>query len=111
MSYLASRSLVTLPLNSTNTFQIVEILICGGGPENAYCSKFCNFRYALNNYGRIFITDRNPRWLTEKTPKMKVMPDMLSLRNGEIMIINVAQKGGIVWELPIDHSYSPFLYR
>jgi hypothetical protein len=111
-NYPSSGSSVMLPLHSTNSFQTVEIIICGGAPENAYNkSKSGNFMNALNNCGSVVITYRNPRWSMEKMSKPRVMPDMLILPNGEILIINGAQKGSAGWELAIDPAYSPFLYR
>lgn len=104
--------MVMLPLDFTNSFQIVEILICGGAPENAYNKlKSGNFRDALNNCVRVVITDRNPRRSMEKMPRPRVMPDMVILPNWEILIINGAQMGSDGWDLATDPSYSPFLYR
>lgn len=111
-NYPASGSSVMLPLDFTNSFQIVEILICRGAPENAYNKlKSGNFRDDLSNRDRVVITDRNPRWSMEKIPRPMAMQDMVILPKGETLIINGAQKGSVGWELATDPSYSPFLYR
>ena len=82
-----------LPLDFTNSFQIVEILICGGEPENAYNKlKSSNFKDTVNNYDIIVITYRNPRWSMEKMPRPMAMPDMLILPNKEMNIAYTRRK-------------------
>ena len=98
-NYPASGSSVMLPLSASNGFQRIEILICGGAPANAYTSAAAgNFLDALQSCGRIVITDPNPGWTMENMPAPRVMGDMLVLPNGEILIINGAQKGSSGWE-------------
>ena len=88
-----SFQIVEILLDSTNSFQIVEILICGGEPENAYNKlKSSNFIDTVNNFGIIVITYRNPRWLMDKMTRMMAMPDMLILPNREMNIAYAERK-------------------
>ena len=82
-----------LPLDSTNSFQIVEILKCGGEPKNAYNKlKSSNFIDTVNNCDIIVITYRNPRWSMEKMPRTMAIPDMLILPNREMNIAYAERK-------------------
>jgi len=111
-NYPSSGSSVMLPLTASDGFQRVEILICGGAPANGYTSANAgNFLDALQSCGRIVITDPNPSWTMENMPAPRVMGDMLILPNGEILIINGAQKGTSGWEIGRSPALAPYLYR
>lgn len=111
-NYPSTGSSVMLPLSASDGFQRIEILICGGAPENGYAAaQASNFVEALQSCGRIFITDPNPSWAMETMPAPRVMGDMLILPNGEILIINGAQKGTAGWGYGTSPALAPYLYR
>eukprot|EP00253_Pinus_taeda_P034966 PITA_34966 len=111
-NYPSSGSSAMLPLSASNGFQRVEILICGGAADNGYTSANAgNFVDALQSCGRIIITDPNPVWAIENMPTPRVMGDMLILPNGEILIINGAEKRTSGWELARNPALAPYLYR
>jgi len=111
-NYPSSGSSAMLPLSASDGFQKIEILICGGAPDNGYTSANAgNFIDALQSCGRIVITDPNPAWAMENMPAPRVMADMLILPNGEILIINGAEKGSAGWELASNPALAPYLYR
>jgi hypothetical protein len=111
-NYPSSGSSAMLPLSASDGFQRIEILICGGAPENGYTSANAgNFLKALQSCGRIVITDPNPVWAMEDMPAPRVMGDMLILPNGEMLIINGAEKGTAGWELARNPALAPYLYR
>nr|AKH04256.1 putative oxidase [Taxus baccata] len=111
-NYPSSGSSAMLPLMASDGFQKVEILICGGAPDNAFTSaNDGDFVSALQSCGRIVITDSKPGWVMEDMPAPRVMGDMLILPNGEILIINGAEKGTAGWEMGRNPALAPFLYR
>ncbi|XP_057840674.2 aldehyde oxidase GLOX [Cryptomeria japonica] len=112
-SYPSSGSSVMLPLDSTNNFQRVEVLICGGAPDGAFKKATINqtFVEALRTCGRMEITSSNPVWQMEDMPGPRVMNDMLILPTGEVLIINGAKQGTAGWQSAREPALSPFLYR
>ncbi|XP_057819278.2 aldehyde oxidase GLOX [Cryptomeria japonica] len=111
-SYPSSGSSAMLPLVASDGFKRVEILVCGGAPDNGFTSANAgNFLTAIQSCGRIVITDSNPGWAMENMPAPRVMGDMLILPTGEILIINGAQSGTAGWELGRNPALAPFLYR
>ena len=111
-NYPSSGSSAVLPLSASDGFQRIEILICGGAPDSGYTSANAgNFVNALQSCGRIVITDPNPVWAMENMPTPRVMGDMLILPNGEILIINGAEKGTAGWELATNPALAPYLYK
>eukprot|EP01018_Ginkgo_biloba_P038391 Gb_22122 [translate_table: standard] len=111
-NYPSSGSSVMLPLLGSDGFQKVEVLICGGAAEGGYeAAKAGRYTDALDSCGRMVITDPNPSWAMETMPAPRVMGDMLILPNGEIIIINGAEKGAAGWQISRNPSLSPFLYR
>jgi hypothetical protein len=111
-NYPSTGSSVMLPLSASDGFQRVEILICGGAPDNGYASANAKkFVHALQSCGRIVITDSKPGWAMENMPAPRVMGDMLILPNGEILIINGAQRGTAGWKLGKSPALAPYLYR
>lgn len=110
-NYPSSGSSVMLPLSASDGFQRIEILICGGAPENSYASAVAHdFIYGLQSCGRMVITDPNPGWAMESMPAPRVMGDMLILPNGEILIINGAQSGTAGWGYATNPALAPYLY-
>ncbi|XP_057867426.2 aldehyde oxidase GLOX-like [Cryptomeria japonica] len=111
-NYPSTGSSVMLPLSASNGFSKVEILICGGCPDNGYAAaKAGNFTAALSSCGRMIITDANPSWSMEDMPGPRTMSDMLILPNGEILIINGAAKGVAGWDMANTPVFTPYLYR
>uniref|UniRef100_A0A0D6QT77 Galactose oxidase-like Early set domain-containing protein n=1 Tax=Araucaria cunninghamii TaxID=56994 RepID=A0A0D6QT77_ARACU len=111
-NYPSSGSSIMLPLDSTNSFQRVEILICGGAAEGAFIkANSGTFMEALRSCGRMEITSQTPQWVMEDMPGPRVMGDMLILPTGEILIINGAKYGTAGWQTAREPALSPFLYR
>eukprot|EP00253_Pinus_taeda_P001918 PITA_01918 len=111
-NYPSTGSSVMLPLSSSDGFQKVEVLICGGCPNSGYASAQAgNFTDALNDCGRMVITDPTPVWTMETMPSPRTMGDMLLLPNGEVIIINGAQKGVAGWDMATTPVFTPLLYR
>eukprot|EP00249_Psilotum_nudum_P019344 c27205_g1_i1 orf=237-1910(+) len=112
-NYPSSGSSVMLPLSASDNFQRVEIMICGGAPDESalQASKNGIFQTAIQSCGRMVITDANPGWAMEDMPTARVMGDMLILPTGEILIINGAQQGTAGWGYARNPSFAPFLYR
>jgi len=111
-NYPSSASFAMLPLESSNNFTKLEILICGGAPDGAFKEAEKNHTYvkALENCGRMEITSHKPQWQMENMPGPRVMGDMLILPTGKILIINGAQNGTAGWENGEVPAFSPFLY-
>ncbi|CAI9116876.1 OLC1v1018148C1 [Oldenlandia corymbosa var. corymbosa] len=109
-SYPSTGSGVLLPLKGKGP--VVEVLICGGAPKDAF-SKAKNgvFVGALNTCGRISISSQNPQWVMETMPSARVMGDMLLLPNGNVLIINGAASGTAGWEYGRDPVLAPVLYK
>ncbi|CAI0390177.1 unnamed protein product [Linum tenue] len=86
-------------LLNPNTNQIgnvvVEVLICGGSAHvNSYTKGNEGVYYvALQDYGRMRITDLNPVWKRNLMPSPRLMGDMLLLPFGEVLLINGAKRG------------------
>lgn len=111
-NYPSTGSSVMLPLSAADGFQKVEVLVCGGCPDNGFASAQAgNFIDALNDCGRMVITDPNPTWTMETMPSPRTMGDMLLLPTGEVIIINGAQKGVAGWDMGTAPVFSPVLYR
>lgn len=111
-NYPSTGSSVMLPLSAADGFKKVEVLICGGSPDNGFASAVVrNYADALRSCGRMVITDPNPVWRLEEMPGPRTMGDMLILPNGEIIIINGAQKGVAGWDMATTPALSPLLYR
>eukprot|EP01018_Ginkgo_biloba_P025472 Gb_25762 [translate_table: standard] len=111
-NYPSSGSSVMLPLDFSNDFQKVEILVCGGAPDGAYKAALNGtFVEALKSCGKIEITAPNPKWQMEDMPGPRVMGDMLILPTGEILIINGGKQGTAGWQSAREPALSPFIYR
>ncbi|KAI5059752.1 hypothetical protein GOP47_0026071 [Adiantum capillus-veneris] len=110
-NYPSSGSSVMLPLRHTDGFKIVEVMICGGSPDEAFNSAGMGvYMDALNDCGRMVITDAKPKWVMEKMPAPRVMGDMLLLPTGDVLIINGAEQGTAGWGAAKKPARAPFLY-
>ncbi|XP_057836457.1 aldehyde oxidase GLOX-like [Cryptomeria japonica] len=111
-NYPSTGSSVMLPLSAVDGFAKVEVLICGGCPDNVFAlASAGNFTDALRSCGRMVITDPNPSWSMEDMPERRTMSDILILPNGEIIIINGAAKGVAGWDMATAPVLTPHLYR
>lgn len=89
-------ALLPIDLSVPNNAPLIpaEVIVCGGAKPEAYgLAGKGNFLPALQDCGRLRITDPNPQWATELMPSGRVMGDMLNLPTGDLLIINGAQQG------------------
>nr|GEX88608.1 hypothetical protein [Tanacetum cinerariifolium] len=112
-NYPSTGSAVLLPMRIVQgNVASVEILVCGGGPKDAYANANTEkFDKALDTCGRIKISDPDPQWVMEIMPLARCMGDMLLLPNGNVLIINGVSAGVAGWELGRDPVLSPVIYR
>ncbi|XP_071712582.1 aldehyde oxidase GLOX1-like [Rutidosis leptorrhynchoides] len=112
-NYPSTGSAVLLPLRIKNGIpDSVEVLVCGGAPKGAFVNaNNGKFDGALNDCGRIKISDPNPQWVMETMPMARVMGDMLLLPNGQVLIINGVSAGVAGWELGRNPVLSPVTYK
>lgn len=106
-------ALLPIKLHSANPKVIqAEVLVCGGAkPESAKQAEKGTYLSALQDCGRIDITDPNATWKKETMPSPRVMGDMLILPTGDILMINGAKKGVSGWQFADDPNYVPILYK
>ncbi|KAI4316898.1 hypothetical protein L6164_024827 [Bauhinia variegata] len=110
--YPSTGSAVLLPLNLQASSIQAEVLVCGGAPRGSFQQTIKgNFLGALNTCGRIKITDLNPQWVMERMPGGRVMSDMITLPDGNILIINGAADGTAGWEAGRNPALNPFIYK
>lgn len=112
-NYPGSASSAILPINLNNDGKLdIEVLVCGGGQPEAFgkADKDKIFLPALDTCGRIQVLNPASNWEMEKMPAPRVMSDMLVLPNGEILILNGAQKGASGWQFADEPILTPFLY-
>ncbi|OMO75303.1 Galactose oxidase/kelch, beta-propeller [Corchorus olitorius] len=57
------------------------------------------------------ITQPDPQWVMETMPMPRVMGDMVTLPNGQVLIVNGAGSGAAGWDQARDPVLSPVLYR
>ncbi|KAH0450401.1 hypothetical protein IEQ34_021093 [Dendrobium chrysotoxum] len=111
-NYPSTGSTVLLPLDHTNFFQRVEVMICGGAAVGAYHAALRGRYYqALSSCGRMVITDEKPEWIMEEMPGPRLMSDMLVLPTGNVLIINGATHGCAGWQKAINPVLTPYLYH
>lgn len=110
--YPSTGSAVLLPLRNLQAPGIAaEVLICGGAPRGAFpASERGNFMGALNTCGRIRITDPNPKWFMETMPFARLMGDMVTLPNGNVLIINGASQGSAGYDDGRNPVQNPVMY-
>jgi len=111
-NYPGSATTAILPINLQNGDKDIEVLVCGGGQPLAFgkAEKEGIFLPALDTCGRIKVIDPAAQWETETMPAARVMSDMLNLPNGQILILNGAQKGASGWQFAEEPILTPFLY-
>ncbi|PIA51579.1 hypothetical protein AQUCO_01100437v1 [Aquilegia coerulea] len=111
-NYPSSGSSVILPLDYTNRYQKVEVMVCGGSTTGAYrAARRRNFLTGLSSCGRMVITGKIHRWKMEEMPGPRLLNDMLILPTGQILIINGAKEGSAGWNNAASPSLQPYLYE
>ncbi|KAL9682073.1 hypothetical protein QQ045_013866 [Rhodiola kirilowii] len=112
-SYPSTGSAVLLPLKNLEASTVTaEVLVCGGAPNGSYAlSLKGTFVTALDTCARMTITNPNPTWLVEKMPIARCMGDMTLLPNGDVLIINGAERGTAGWEQADTPVKNPIVYK
>ncbi|XP_031250790.1 aldehyde oxidase GLOX-like [Pistacia vera] len=111
-NYPSSGSSVILPLDYTNNFQNVEVMVCGGAASGAYrTAEQGRFLNGLRSCGRMVISGNRHKWNMENMPGPRLMNDMLILPTGQILIINGAKRGCAGYGKAASPSLQPYLYK
>ncbi|XP_075523622.1 aldehyde oxidase GLOX-like [Primulina tabacum] len=111
-SYPSTGSSVILPLDHSNGFKKVEVMICGGANYGAFsAAKSGRFLKGLRSCGRMVITGNKHKWEMEKMPQSRLMSDMLLLPTGHVLIINGVKQGCAGWDSASNPSLEPYLYK
>ncbi|KAF8407079.1 hypothetical protein HHK36_006204 [Tetracentron sinense] len=105
--------LLPIKIDSENPKEIpAEVLVCGGAKsEAAKLAEKDTFLTALQDCGRIEITNPKASWKLETMPTPRVMGDMLILPTGDVLMINGAKKGVSGWKFADDPNLKPVLYK
>ncbi|XLR32085.1 hypothetical protein HN51_052047 [Arachis hypogaea] len=111
--YPSTGSAVLLPLKNLEAESLEdEVLICGGTTRGAFFrAGQGTFLTALNTCARMKITDQDPEWVMETMPGGRAMNDMITLPNGDVLIINGASEGSAGFEYAVNPVFAPFLYK
>ncbi|KAK9269116.1 hypothetical protein L1049_000885 [Liquidambar formosana] len=90
-----------------------EVIVCGGNTPEAFRSadKEGKMLPALEDCGRIMITERDAEWKIEQMPSPRVMGDMLILPTGDLLLLNGAKKGTAGWKFGDDPNLVPVIYK
>ncbi|CAN6540039.1 unnamed protein product [Malus baccata var. baccata] len=111
----ASGMAALLPINLSDPNPkaiLAEIIICGGAnPRAGKLVEKGIFVTALQDCGRIDITDLKSTWQKEMMPTPRTMGDLLILPTGDILIVNGAKEGIAGWNFAQDPNLTPLLYR
>ncbi|XP_004292851.1 PREDICTED: uncharacterized protein LOC101303486 [Fragaria vesca subsp. vesca] len=114
-NYPASGMAALLPikLNDLNSNVLrAEILVCGGADPRA--GKFVEngiYVTALQDCGRIDITNPKSTWQKEMMPTPRIMGDMVILPTGDVLMINGAKKGTAGLNFAEDPNVIPVIYK
>ncbi|CAK7337449.1 unnamed protein product [Dovyalis caffra] len=114
-NYPANGMSVLLPIklhHKNNDVIPAEVLICGGsGHRDAYTQASKNIFYtALQDCGRIRITDKKPVWKREIMPSPRIMGDMMILPTGDVLMLNGAKRGCSGWGFAREPNLAPVIY-
>ncbi|KAM1726142.1 hypothetical protein ACFX12_016950 [Malus domestica] len=91
---------------------MAEIIICGGAdPRAGKLVEKGIFVTALQDCGRIDITDPKSTWQKEMMPSPRTMGDLLILPTSDILIVNGAKEGIAGWNFAQDPNSTPLIYR
>lgn len=109
-NYPSAGSSVMLPLSGDDSYENVEVLVCGGA--QLYCFLYpAPFPNASQTCGRISVTSANPVWEMETMPFRRAMGDMVFMPTGDVLIINGAQNGCQGWGNAINPTLWPVVYQ
>lgn len=110
-NYPSSGSSVMLPLDHSDNFHKVEVMVCGGSATGALrAASNRKFLEGLRSCGRMVITGNDNKWEMEYMPEPRLLHDMLILPNGNILIINGAKHGCAGYDNARNASLEPYLY-
>ncbi|KAG6558089.1 hypothetical protein Mapa_000270 [Marchantia paleacea] len=108
--YPSAGSSVMLPLQASDNFSRVEILVCGGAQLGAWAYPE-ELLDAAKDCGRLVVTDPGAEWVMEMMPIRRNMGDMILLPNQHVIIINGAQRGSQGWSFAEDPVLNPVDYN
>ncbi|CAM6120514.1 unnamed protein product [Calypogeia fissa] len=110
-NYPSAGSSVMLPLESSNGFKEIQLLVCGGAQAGANSDNSNGIHMgAQQTCGRMTLTDPKPAWTMEMMPCRRTMGDMVLLPTKEVLIINGAQNGSSGWEKASVPALHPVIY-
>ncbi|CAN1170033.1 Aldehyde oxidase GLOX1 [Linum perenne] len=115
-NYPAAGQSVLLPLklHAGNQGSVAaEVIICGGSAHVDSYTKASEgvFYAALQDCGRMRITDPKPVWKRELMPSPRLMGDMSLLPSGEVLLINGVKRGSSGWGFGREPNFTPVLYN
>ncbi|CAL5215125.1 unnamed protein product [Lathyrus oleraceus] len=112
-NYPASGMSALLPIDLNAETIKAEVIVCGGNrPEAFFLAETKKiFLPALQDCGRLTISERFPQWDSEMMPSRRTMGDALILPNGQLLFINGAQLGTAAWWDAEAPNYTPVLYE
>ncbi|KAG9134452.1 hypothetical protein Leryth_019701 [Lithospermum erythrorhizon] len=111
-TFPSSGSSVILPLDHSDGFKKVEVMICGGAATDAMGINTCRDLKGLRSCGRMVITGTKHKWNMDNMPKPRLMNDMVLLPTGDVLIINGAQRGCAgLHHNATSPSLEPYLYH
>ncbi|KAJ9559881.1 hypothetical protein OSB04_005041 [Centaurea solstitialis] len=111
-SYPSTGSSVILPLDHSDNFTKVEVMVCGGAAHGSYvATRQRRYLTGLRSCGRMVITGNHHRWRMENMPGPRLMSDMLVLPTGDILIVNGAKRGCAGWNRASSPALEPYLYK
>ncbi|XP_050894093.1 aldehyde oxidase GLOX1 [Lathyrus oleraceus] len=112
-NYPASGMSALLPIDLNAETIKAEVIVCGGNrPEAFFLAETKKiFLPALQDCGRLTISERFPQWDSEMMPSRRTMGDALILPNGQLLFINGAQLGTAAWWDAEAPNYTPALYE
>ncbi|CAN1827625.1 Aldehyde oxidase GLOX1 [Linum perenne] len=115
-NYPAAGQSVLLPLKlhvGNQSSVAAEVIICGGSAHIDSYTKASEgvFYAALQDCGRMRITDPKPVWKRELMPSPRLMGDMSLLPSGEVLLINGVKRGSSGWGFAREPNFTPVLYN
>ncbi|PSS20856.1 Aldehyde oxidase [Actinidia chinensis var. chinensis] len=103
-----------IPVGKDGKHQVLEaeVLVCGGAKSeaNEAAEKQGLFLPALQDCGRITVTDPNAEWEIEEMPSRRVMGDMLLLPTAQVIMLNGAENGVAGWNFADTPNLAPVIY-
>ncbi|KAF7819790.1 aldehyde oxidase GLOX1-like [Senna tora] len=105
-------ALLPLKLDDAGVPADAEVIVCGGNTPDAFhlAETLKQFLPALQDCGRMVITQKNPKWDVEMMPSRRTMGDLLILPNSQMLFINGAQRGTSAWWDADEPNFTPVIY-